>query len=283
MQFQSWSWYELGCALRSGIRQTIDFLKTYSINPLTFRTVHGESFMEYALHSADITLDVLDFLFVHYGLPLSPSYHSSVRKLKHAKYLVEQRGILPDHTTSNNSPLVWAAAQDVSLVEYYLDLGLNLDTEHTFQGKRALHKARTVEMFQFLLNRGANPNVVNDFGETPLMYHLQSCTIKETLERDIQIIEMLIVAGTNLNQRNIEGMTALDIAFFHKVLPEFMILLLIHGGELVHFRGFEAKTFRYMRDPKEYQEVKDLMRRMGYNIPIEEYELENMVEIMRIT
>ena len=74
---------------------------------------------------------------------------------------------------------------------------------------------------QDLLSRGANPNVVNDSGWTPLMNAAHTGFIK--------MASLLIVNGASVNVRNDIDLTAMDFAILNKHI-EIQALLRAHGG-----------------------------------------------------
>ena len=75
---------------------------------------------------------------------------------------------------------------------------------------------------QDLLNRGANPNVVDSFDSTPLMNAATTNFIK--------MASLLIANGAFVNARSNFGFTAMDFAI-DKGHTQMQALLRAHGGE----------------------------------------------------
>ena len=75
---------------------------------------------------------------------------------------------------------------------------------------------------QDLLSRGANPNVIDKQGNTPL--------IKAALTGFVKMASLLIANGANVNARNNYGNTAMDRAIGHNH-PKMQALLRAHDGK----------------------------------------------------
>ena len=75
---------------------------------------------------------------------------------------------------------------------------------------------------QELLSRGANPNVIDDSGYTPLMHAAQKSFVK--------MASLLIANGAIVNARNDKGLTAMDWANFNGN-TKMQALLRAHGGK----------------------------------------------------
>ena len=79
---------------------------------------------------------------------------------------------------------------------------------------------------QNLLSRGANPNVVSNYGYVPLMAAAQSNYIK--------MASLLIANGAFVYMRNIRGETAMDLAI-KEGHTQMQALLHVHGGKCNQF------------------------------------------------
>ena len=79
---------------------------------------------------------------------------------------------------------------------------------------------------QDLLSRGANPNVVIDLGETPLMLAAKTDFVK--------MASLLIANGANVNARSNNGWTAMNEAIF-KGHTKMQALLRAHNGKCNEF------------------------------------------------
>ena len=79
---------------------------------------------------------------------------------------------------------------------------------------------------QDLLSRGANPNVINHYGGTPLSIAVATNFVK--------MASLLIVNGAFINVTNIYGQTAMDTAMdlaFYIDNTQMQALLRAHGGK----------------------------------------------------
>lgn len=96
-----------------------------------------------------------------------------------------------------------------SIVRVVLDHGAQLDAAGT-AGRSALHCASSaggIDMVRLLLDRGAKPDVVDRVGFTPLFEAAQSPSPVA-----VEICQLLIDRGANVNHATPDGQTALDVA-----------------------------------------------------------------------
>ena len=63
-----------------------------------------------------------------------------------------------------------------------------------------------------LLKGGANPNIFDKWGKTPLMYAVTMYGEYTNFPRRLKIIDLLLKYGADLNIQSKNGKTALDIA-----------------------------------------------------------------------
>ena len=82
--------------------------------------------------------------------------------------------------------------------------------------------AASLARAQDLLSRGANPNVIDDYGRTPLIFAAETNFVK--------MASLLIANGANVNARNNNGNTAMDRAIFFEH-PKMQALLRAHDGK----------------------------------------------------
>lgn len=112
-----------------------------------------------------------------------------------SRYLGQNRSNLEARDSCGRTPLLFSLHQDI----------------------------KQEEVASFLLRRGANPNVANTRGWTPLMlacrYNLPD------------IAKMLVESGAQLNARNNEGFTPLALASLHGP-PDLVELLLKKGASI---------------------------------------------------
>jgi len=97
---------------------------------------------------------------------------------------------------------------DSNRVSALLDGGVDVNAA-TGSGSYALNRAAVeneVEVMKILLERGANPNVQNSQGDTPLI-----CATKFAGGKSATV-KLLVEAGTDLSIQDDKGKTALDYA-----------------------------------------------------------------------
>ena len=82
--------------------------------------------------------------------------------------------------------------------------------------------AASLARAQDLLSRGANPNVIGDYGSTPLMFAAKFDFVK--------MASLLIANDANVNARSNSGHTAMDWAISYKH-PKMQALLRAHDGK----------------------------------------------------
>ena len=91
----------------------------------------------------------------------------------------------------------------------------------------------------FLLNSGANPNHIDNDGNTPLIYLCKTLNFREEYDRElrIRVITSLITAGANVNIENNEGNTVL---MYSKTVDE--VQHLINAGADINKRNKKGQT-----------------------------------------
>jgi ankyrin repeat protein len=90
-----------------------------------------------------------------------------------------------------------------------LDAGASADAQDD-NGWTALHFAaqdHRPAVVEILLQRGANPNLVNSHGNGPLWVALMRS------KDDLRIVKLLLAAGANPDQKNASGRSPRDMAF----------------------------------------------------------------------
>lgn len=104
-----------------------------------------------------------------------------------------------------------ASTNNVELLQYYLDKGTNPNAADHYN-RTALHLAAAqgyMDIINMLIQYGADPNVRDRLGNTPL--HLASCQ-GGSGTKGLAIIKVLLQAGTNLDSINSLGNNPLDLA-----------------------------------------------------------------------
>ncbi len=111
-----------------------------------------------------------------------------------------------------------AGAGDIPSMKMLLEQGLDVNDRSSKDGATPLHQAcrlKQEEAVAFLLSHGANPNVGDSSGETPLFSHY--CTSRD-------VMSMLLQAGANPNLPNRKG-------FYPIVLSDYPDLLARYGAD----------------------------------------------------
>ena len=74
-------------------------------------------------------------------------------------------------------------------------------------------KGLPIEIIKILLDNNADPNLQNRFGETALMYAIESSNmVSSNRISTIKVIKLLLENGADINLQNIYGHTAYDLA-----------------------------------------------------------------------
>ncbi|KAF8657565.1 hypothetical protein AX16_002202 [Volvariella volvacea WC 439] len=131
------------------------------------------------------------------------------------------------YSRNDNSPLVLAAQNnDFQSVEQLLNQGLPID-QVGLHGESALHMSSAlglIEMAQYLIQRGANVNLSDKGGSTPLLHCAQFCH-EEPLASEIA--QLLIENGADTSRHvlmGLEAMTPLSFAILHQNLSLVQVL-----------------------------------------------------------
>jgi ankyrin repeat protein len=174
--------------------------------------------------------------------------------------------------------------QDLESVSLLLEFGANPDATDRHFGETPLMDAARrglLEICSALLDHKANPNGTDHDGRTALMdaavggviYQLKtekdwarygdhprlSGSSLQTSENAVEIIELLLARGADINQRNKFGWSALMFATYENC-EETIAALLKHGASK---EGVEqAELFRALRDEKEGEEIYELSRKL---------------------
>jgi ankyrin repeat protein len=135
-------------------------------------------------------------------------------------------GYNPYQLSASNKPVEWQFERAIGInflepntaVELLLESGFNINETYTRHGTALLHEAilnlngaEALEAVRFLIARGANTNIRDRYGETPL--HLA------TWQEDEEVMEFLVTQGANVNAQDSNGWTALHHLLFPSRLP----------------------------------------------------------------
>jgi ankyrin repeat protein len=146
-------------------------------------------------------------------------------------------------------------------VQALLRRGVNVEVSAGPDGMQPLHlvvsAADSVELCRWLVDHGANVNTANNDGISPLML---AARYKWRGDHKLQMMELLLAAGANINARSVSGQTALMFAC-DAGDPRRVQLLLDATAEVVTVDKNGRSACWYARSGKgTVDEVRDILR-----------------------
>ena len=130
------------------------------------------------------------------------------------KYFVEEKGVdvndVNAYDTNRYTMLHWAAygSTRVEVFEYLISKGANVNAKDRF-GKTLLHVAADhnpcIEVLDYLIAKGISIDVKDDSDMTPLHHAILN-------NPNVEVIKHLVSKGANINARNVNGFTPKDFA-----------------------------------------------------------------------
>lgn len=212
------------------------------------------------------------------GLQISMTplmYASYLDNYEIARYLVEEKGA--DINAKNEygwTALTYASDEGhLNMVKYLVDNGADIDSEALtvtrnleifeyllekgnvdinsvgYLGMTALSLSSIeegdLEMFKYLLKKGADVNVKNDDGSTALMI--------ASLYGNLEMVKYLIENGADINAKDNDGSTALIYASKWANLEE--VEYLVKNGTDINIKDIEGKTALDWATTDEIKEV----------------------------
>ena len=140
-----------------------------------------------------------------------------------------------NHLSKAGYPLTLACTSgNTSMVELLMEHGADVNPSGGFTPLMGAARGSQVELIEWLLKEGADPNAVNRNGWTALM---EAAELENT---DGEIIAMLIEAGAKVNARCAEGKTALMCALMWA--PPATIRQLLDLGADVRMKDEDGST-----------------------------------------
>lgn len=213
----------------------------------------------------DIKPDVFAFLSQQ---PLADQQSTSTTKFSGKSAGVRRRNRFANGipSVSRETHLRSAAStNNVELLQFYLEKGTNPNAADHYN-RTALHLAAAqgyMDIINMLIQYGADPNVRDRLGNTPL--HLASCQ-GGSGTKGLAIIKVLLQAGTNLDSINSLGNNPLDLA-----KSKLRILLKTNNNRdhslaliIQDFQNIVDLMIQYQRIKKEnVDELTNLANRIG--------------------
>jgi len=176
------------------------------------------------------------------------------------------------------------AKKQAKLVEYLLDQGADANEKSANYGDSAIFTATyssSIPVMEMLLNHGADIEIPNNFGETPIMRStaIQQYSIpKYGQSNNTAALSLLIARGANINATDKDGYTALAQATQQGEIPA-MKLLLNSGadteiadnmGQTPIFHTGSSRVAKGKKGQKEKEEALSLLLGKGAKIDAED-------------
>jgi len=180
---------------------------------------------DFALHTAiraHCPKEVILLLLEHMPRSIGAQGHDALRPLQLAVVVnssIEILSVLLDYGADFNMVLKPCYFSD----EIYQEL-VNVSPFYV-----ACVFGRDIKKIQFLLDRGAKPDIVNDNGSTPLLF---LCKHFGNLSKILPLIKLLLDRGANVNHETKDGSTALMLAIESHGSDDLFRLLIEHGADV---------------------------------------------------
>ncbi|XP_076469157.1 uncharacterized protein LOC143299687 isoform X6 [Babylonia areolata] len=116
------------------------------------------------------------------------------------------------------------------------------------------------DMLEENILRGGNPNMLNKHGAGAIHYAITHCTLPV-----MQVLQALAEAGADVNLRDDEGDTALNLAIKSKVLRESghmvpVVTFLVENGTDPSFQDLDGRDAFQLAEDRGYDDVLDILR-----------------------
>ncbi|WP_228060793.1 MULTISPECIES: ankyrin repeat domain-containing protein [unclassified Coleofasciculus] len=185
-----------------------------------------------AIVGVGVTTVVVVSILNHYKYPLLSAIGFTPRAMyegimggdmETVRYYLDQGVNVNAKEYQEHTPLHWAVSNNKpDIAELLINRGAQIHTRYDSDGHTVLHIAvqhDTKAMTELLLSRGANIRATDNFGNNPLHFALKKQNVSYyygmTLTQQtpsMEVIELLIAKGVDINGRNHRGETPLTLA-----------------------------------------------------------------------
>ena len=241
----------LHCAVRDG---NLDLVKSliHDGESVNKRNENGLTPLYYASHQIHLGHDhVLGYLIKSganvnnkdkYGLT-SLHYAVQYKKLENVRYLVDSGAYILIKDDKGLSPLYYAVQQESKYIVRCLVGSAANSSEYGKEWLTPLHqlvKKRETELVRYLVEYAAEYNY--DIGSTSPLFCFK-------LYRNLDIVQLLVKSGADVNYRTIDGFTSLHYAVQEENLG--IVRFLVLSGADVNCRTIDGFTSLYYAVQKE--------------------------------
>ena len=153
-----------------------------------------------------------------------------------------------------NPPLLFAVGYEIMI----LLVENGADVNDIGRGMTALHRFADPKSVRYLVDKVADINAIDKFGDTPLHKMVEGYLWKQK-----ESVETLIAAGADVNAFNFDGMTPLDNFLTNHIAAPRQVKLFFEFEKLLRKHG--AKTSEELR-PLDKKEAEDKDSNNGLDI-----------------
>ena len=178
----------------------------------------------------------------------------------------------------------------IEVIKLLLDNGANVnyrDVEEQTPLVLAITYNAPIEVIKIILDK-TNDELINlednlDFGRTPLMHALDTNGIF-SIEKNIEIIKLLLNKGANINYRNTYNFTPLTFALYYKNPIKIIKFLLDNGANVNEVIDEEDEEYEEDEEDEEYEihGTTPLTLALEPNKESEKYNDNDLLEIVKL-
>lgn len=234
-------------AIRADQTEIVSILLTHGADPnlseiagtdAEDKELPGETPLEAALESE--STEMVQLLMKH-GVKLrdNPSILHLTNSIEMVRFLIDRSAPIDgrnDDGATYLQTVVGGDAEDEEVAQLLIERGANVNIADN-DGRTPLLRCESLEIAQLLIAHGANVNATDKDGMTPL--HMTA--FEETRSA---LGELLVKHGADVNARNREGYTPLDFLTAGEFHYDYALFLVAHGARvnyaLVKKYGLEA-------------------------------------------